>query len=144
RLLFGPAPGASPPPAPPVAPPPQEAPPPIPTAPTPAAPGASTPLTPPARQRDALLPAVPVMLRDATAGRPAVCPPLPWADRPIGGAYVSLKRGGHLRSCCGVLAQSVSLRAALEHASAHTAPEDVRFPPLSPTELPPPDVEVRL
>jgi AmmeMemoRadiSam system protein B/AmmeMemoRadiSam system radical SAM enzyme/AmmeMemoRadiSam system protein A len=95
-------------------------------------------------QRDDLLAAVAAMLRDATAGRPVVCPPLPWADRPVGGAYVSLKRGGHLRSCCGVLTGSVSLRAALGQATASTAREDARFPPLSPTELPHLDLEVWL
>ncbi len=96
------------------------------------------------RQRDDLLAAVTAMLRDATAGRPAVCPPLPWADRPVGGVYVSLKRGGHLRSCCGLVTQSVSLRAALQHATAATAREDGRFPPVSPTELPHLDLEVWL
>jgi AmmeMemoRadiSam system protein B/AmmeMemoRadiSam system protein A len=62
----------------------------------------------------------------------------------VGGAYVSLKRGPHLRCCTGLLTQSVSLRAALEHAAFHTAREDVRFPPLSPTELPHLDLEVWL
>lgn len=96
------------------------------------------------RQRDDLLAAVAAMLRDATAGRPAVCPSLPGVDRPVGGAYVSLKRGGHLRSCCGLLTQSINLRTALEHAAWHTAREDVRFPLLSPTELPHLDLEVWL
>ncbi len=109
-----------------------------------AAPSAFAPLHLTDQQRDDLLAAVTAMLRDATAGRPAVCPPLPWADCPVGGAYVSLKRGGHLRCCCGMLSQSVSLRAALEHAAYHTAREDVRFPPLSPTELPHLDLEVWL
>jgi AmmeMemoRadiSam system radical SAM enzyme/AmmeMemoRadiSam system protein B/AmmeMemoRadiSam system protein A len=109
-----------------------------------AAPSAFAPLSLTDQQRDDLLGAVTAMLRDATAGRPAVCPPLPWADRPVGGAYVSLKRGGHLRSCCGMLSPSVGLRAALEHAAYQTAREDVRFPPLSPTELPHLDLEVWL
>jgi AmmeMemoRadiSam system radical SAM enzyme/AmmeMemoRadiSam system protein B/AmmeMemoRadiSam system protein A len=109
-----------------------------------AAPSAFAPFHLTDRQRDDLLVAVTAMLRDATAGRPVVCPPLPWADRPVGGAYVSLKRGGHLRCCCGGLSQSVSLLASLEHATYHTAREDVRFPPLSPTELPHLDLEVWL
>ena len=122
-----------------------EGPPPMSNAPSAAAaPSAFAPFHLTDRQRDDLLAAVTAMLRDATAWRPAVCLPLPWADRAVGGAYVSLKRGGHLRSCCGLLSQSVSLRAALEHAVVHTAREDVRFPPLSPTELPHLDLEVWL
>ncbi len=62
--------------------------------------------------------------------------------KPVLGAFVSLKRGGQLRSCCGFLGQSMPLHVALEHASVRAAKEDPRFPPISSTELDHLDVEV--
>jgi AmmeMemoRadiSam system radical SAM enzyme/AmmeMemoRadiSam system protein B/AmmeMemoRadiSam system protein A len=56
-------------------------------------------------------------------------------NRAVSGAFVSLKRGRHLRSCCGMVGQSILLRHALEHAADRTIWEDERFPPVSPTEL---------
>jgi AmmeMemoRadiSam system protein B/AmmeMemoRadiSam system protein A len=64
--------------------------------------------------------------------------------QPVLGAFVSLKRGGQLRSCCGFLGQSVPLREALEHAAVRAAKDDPRFPPISPTELDYLDIEVWL
>src|SRR5262249_57366659 len=112
-----------------------EGPPPMSNAPTATAPPEFAPLHLTDQQRDDLLAAVTAMLRDATAGRPAACPPLPWADRPVGGAYVSLKRGGHLRSPCGPLTPSVSLRPALEDAAAPPARKDLRMPPQPPPPI---------
>src|SRR2546421_676389 len=61
-----------------------------------------------------------VALTDETAG---------W---PVSGAFVSLKRGKHLRSCCGgLLDRPAPLRDALTDAITRTALEDVRFPPVS-------------
>ncbi|HZN35614.1 MAG TPA: AmmeMemoRadiSam system radical SAM enzyme [Pirellulaceae bacterium] len=60
------------------------------------------------------------------------------------GAFVSLKRGGRLRSCCGFLGQNVPLASALAQAARRTATEDHRFPPIAPRELPHLDVEVWL
>ena len=60
------------------------------------------------------------------------------------GAFVSLKRGGQLRSCCGYLGQSIPLHVALDHAAYRAAKEDPRFPPISPTELAHLDMEVWL
>jgi AmmeMemoRadiSam system protein B/AmmeMemoRadiSam system protein A len=54
----------------------------------------------------------------------------------VAGAFVSLKRNGHLRSCCGgLLDETIPLGKALQDAATRTALEDVRFPPVSPTEL---------
>jgi AmmeMemoRadiSam system radical SAM enzyme/AmmeMemoRadiSam system protein B/AmmeMemoRadiSam system protein A len=61
---------------------------------------------------------------------------------PVMGAFVSLKRGGQLRSCCGFLGQSVPLAQALDHAAARAAKDDPRFPPISPSELEHLDMEV--
>ena len=66
------------------------------------------------------------------------------ADVPVLGAFVSLKRGGQLRSCCGFLGESVSLAQALDSAALRAAKEDPRFPPISPTELDDLDMEVWL
>ena len=62
----------------------------------------------------------------------------------MSGAFVSLKRGRHLRSCCGVLGQDLPLGRALQEATERTAWEDMRFPPVSPTELEHLDMEVWL
>src|SRR5207248_11514458 len=54
----------------------------------------------------------------------------------VAGAFVSLKRGKHLRACCGGLQQrAVPLGKALYEAALRTALEDARFPPISPTEV---------
>jgi len=64
--------------------------------------------------------------------------------KPVLGAFVSLKRGGQLRSCCGFLGQSMPLYSALDHAAVRAAKDDPRFPPISPTELEHLDMEVWL
>jgi len=63
---------------------------------------------------------------------------------PVYGAFVSLKRAGHLRGCCGFLGQHVAILSALQHAASRTAVDDHRFPPVSLSELPFLDVEVWL
>jgi AmmeMemoRadiSam system radical SAM enzyme/AmmeMemoRadiSam system protein B/AmmeMemoRadiSam system protein A len=68
----------------------------------------------------------------------------PLAATPVLGSFVSLKRGGQLRSCCGFLGTTVPLYQALDHASVRAAKDDPRFPPISPTELDHLDLEVWL
>jgi AmmeMemoRadiSam system radical SAM enzyme/AmmeMemoRadiSam system protein B/AmmeMemoRadiSam system protein A len=58
------------------------------------------------------------------------------AAQPVMGAFVTLKRAGKLRACCGTLGQPMPLNQAVEHAALRTATEDSRFPTISPTELP--------
>jgi AmmeMemoRadiSam system radical SAM enzyme/AmmeMemoRadiSam system protein B/AmmeMemoRadiSam system protein A len=60
------------------------------------------------------------------------------------GAFVTLRRSGHLRACCGTLGQPMRLRDALEGAARRTATEDTRLPPISRTELPHLTVDVSL
>jgi AmmeMemoRadiSam system radical SAM enzyme/AmmeMemoRadiSam system protein B/AmmeMemoRadiSam system protein A len=116
-------------------------------------PAAATPAPPPsprpdltATQKQQLAAAAAAMLRDAAAGRPTAFPEglAELGERVVAGAFVSLKRGKHLRSCCGGLGQPVALRRALEHAAARTAREDQRFPPVSPGEVQHLDMEVWL
>ncbi len=64
------------------------------------------------------------------------------ANTPVLGAFVTLKRAGQLRSCCGFLGQSVPLGEALDHAAVRAAKDDPRFPPISPTELEHLDMDV--
>jgi len=64
------------------------------------------------------------------------------AELPVFGSFVSLKRAGQLRSCCGFLGESVPLHKALDHAAVRAAKDDPRFPPISPVELEHLDVEV--
>jgi AmmeMemoRadiSam system protein B/AmmeMemoRadiSam system protein A len=65
------------------------------------------------------------------------------ADYVVSGSFVSLKRGRHLRSCCGgLLDPPVTLTKALHDAAFRTAVDDARFPPVSPVELEHLDMEV--
>ncbi|HMC10705.1 MAG TPA: AmmeMemoRadiSam system protein A, partial [Pirellulaceae bacterium] len=66
------------------------------------------------------------------------------ASLPVMGAFVSAKRAGKLRSCCGFIGQSVPLSQAVAHAASRTAGDDHRFPPISASELPYLDLEVWL
>jgi AmmeMemoRadiSam system radical SAM enzyme/AmmeMemoRadiSam system protein B/AmmeMemoRadiSam system protein A len=65
-------------------------------------------------------------------------------DIPVMGAFVTLKRRGRLRGCCGVLGRSMPLKQALQQSANRTAREDVRMPPVSATELPFLDLDVSL
>ena len=58
------------------------------------------------------------------------------ARLPVAGAFVTLKRAGVLRSCCGSLGRAAPLCRAIEHAAVAVAKEDRRFPPISAVELP--------
>jgi AmmeMemoRadiSam system protein B/AmmeMemoRadiSam system protein A len=67
------------------------------------------------------------------------------ADQLVSGTFVTLKRGKHLRSCCGGLTEkTMTLADSLYDAAVRAACEDYRFPPLSVTELEHLDVEVWL
>jgi len=66
------------------------------------------------------------------------------AGRSLLGAFVSLKRGGKLRSCCGCLGDSIPLSDAVAHAAVRAAKDDPRFPPIGGDELAELDMEVWL
>jgi len=66
------------------------------------------------------------------------------AATPLYGAFVSLKRGGQLRSCCGYLGHAIPLSEAVDRAAKRAAKDDPRFPPISSTELEHLDMEVWL
>lgn len=66
------------------------------------------------------------------------------ADKTVMGAFVTLKRQGRLRACCGALGRPMPLASALQQAAIRTATEDGRLPTISPTELPHLDVDVSL
>jgi AmmeMemoRadiSam system protein B/AmmeMemoRadiSam system protein A len=93
-------------------------------------------------QKQQVVAAAAALLRAAVAGAPANAPALP--DHTVHGTFVSLKRGGHLRSCCGLLGTPTPLAQALAQAAYRTAWEDVRFPPISPAEMDHLDLEVWL
>jgi len=54
---------------------------------------------------------------------------------PVFGAFVTVKRQGKLRSCCGTMGPKMTLAESVQHAAERTADDDPRFPPLSPTEM---------
>jgi AmmeMemoRadiSam system protein B/AmmeMemoRadiSam system protein A len=58
------------------------------------------------------------------------------ADQLVMGAFVTLKRSGSLRACCGVLGRPMRVLEAVQQSALRTATEDSRFPTISPTELP--------
>lgn len=66
------------------------------------------------------------------------------ADQTVMGCFVTLKRQGQLRGCCGVLGMSFRLMDAVRHAAERTATDDVRMPPVSSSELPYLDLDVSL
>ncbi|MCC6511860.1 MAG: AmmeMemoRadiSam system radical SAM enzyme [Pirellulaceae bacterium] len=66
------------------------------------------------------------------------------ADMVVHGIFVTLKRGEHLRGCCGVLGKPMALGTATQHAAARTALEDQRLAPISPSELQYLDLDVTL
>lgn len=72
----------------------------------------------------------------------SVALPADLAKQTVLGTFVSAKRSGTLRGCCGSLGQLVPLQQSLAHSAERTATDDPRFPPISPSELPFLDIEV--
>lgn len=66
------------------------------------------------------------------------------AQQVVHGVYVSLKRRGQLRGCCGFTGRQVPLLEGLQYAAARTALDDPRFPPVAAIELPFLNIEVWL
>ena len=95
-----------------------------------------------AEEKQQVVAATAALLRAAVAGQPVAPPAVP--EHTVAGTFVSLKRGGHLRGCCGLLGTPTPLAQALAQATFRTAWEDVRFPPVSPAELEHLDLEVWL
>lgn len=62
----------------------------------------------------------------------------------VSGVFVSLKRCGRLRSCCGSFGQAMPLGQCLREAAHRTATNDPRFPKVSVSELPYLDLDVWL
>lgn len=62
----------------------------------------------------------------------------------VWGAFITLKRQGHLRGCCGHLGKTMSAVEAVRTAAARTAVEDMRLPRVSPGELEFLDLDVTL
>ena len=62
----------------------------------------------------------------------------------VSGTFVSLKRQGRLRSCCGSFGQVMQLNQCLREAANRTATNDPRFPKVSVSELPHLDLDVWL
>jgi AmmeMemoRadiSam system radical SAM enzyme/AmmeMemoRadiSam system protein B/AmmeMemoRadiSam system protein A len=67
-----------------------------------------------------------------------------FGTRMLAGAFVSLKRGKQLRSCCGMFGELVPLPVAIKEAATRTVWDDVRFPVVSPSEVDHLDLEVWL
>jgi AmmeMemoRadiSam system protein B/AmmeMemoRadiSam system protein A len=102
------------------------------------------PLSP--EQKNAILAGVSTTLEATVCGRANITTDLELAgtaNQLVAGVFVSLKRGSHLRACCGGLNERLMpLGKALHDATARSALDDVRFPPVSPSELNYLDIEV--
>ncbi len=57
------------------------------------------------------------------------------AVSPVHGTFVSIKRAGQLRSCCGTIGNPRPLAESLQMSAKRTATDDPRFPPVSSSEL---------
>jgi AmmeMemoRadiSam system protein B/AmmeMemoRadiSam system protein A len=57
------------------------------------------------------------------------------AETAVYGAFVTLRREGRLRSCCGHIESTVPLWHALDRAADRAATDDPRFPPIQSSEL---------
>ena len=78
----------------------------------------------------------PPQLADATLGGAA--------KQIVMGAFVSLKRRGRLRGCCGLFGSATTVSDAVSQAARRTATEDPRLPSISRSEVPYLDLEVWL
>jgi AmmeMemoRadiSam system radical SAM enzyme/AmmeMemoRadiSam system protein B/AmmeMemoRadiSam system protein A len=97
------------------------------------------------RQTRAILEMSARVLAAQVTGRPAAIhdPGLSGAaGLRVRGAFVSLKREGHLRTCVGFQGEGIRLFDAVAQAAQRAASHDARFPVISPTELEFLDVEV--
>jgi len=118
-----------------------------PTPPVPIATQPPTRLPLSSEQRDRILRAAAELVTAAVENRAAQIPNLQEvgvANAAIAGAFVSLKRDGRLRSCCGSFGQTMPLQRTIEEAALRTATNDPRFPPIAPVEVPHLDLEVWL
>lgn len=66
------------------------------------------------------------------------------ADCAVEGLFVTLKRAGRLRACCGTLGAGLRLDQALRQAAARSATQDVRLPMIGVSELPYLSVDVTI
>jgi AmmeMemoRadiSam system radical SAM enzyme/AmmeMemoRadiSam system protein B/AmmeMemoRadiSam system protein A len=100
-----------------------------------------------AKQRNAIQLAAGEFVKAATESRGARIPDLTAvgvANAAVSGIFVSLKRDGKLRSCCGSFGGSMPLQKTLHESAVRTATNDPRFPPVSSTEIPHLDMEIWL
>jgi AmmeMemoRadiSam system radical SAM enzyme/AmmeMemoRadiSam system protein B/AmmeMemoRadiSam system protein A len=98
-------------------------------------------------QRDGILKSAAELVKASCEGRRANLPNLEAmgiATASVSGIFVSLKRNGQLRSCCGSFGPTMPLLRTLQEASHRTATNDPRFPPISTSEIPHLDLEVWL
>ncbi len=87
------------------------------------------------------------LVKAATLGRPAKTSSFDRTGLPlrvVAGTFVSLKRQGRLRSCCGSFGQAMQLGQCLKEAANRTATNDPRFPRISASELSHLDLDVWL
>ncbi len=102
-------------------------------------------LTP--EQRKMLLATAAELIMAASEGRAPRTPEFDRSGLPLrilAGSFVSLKRRGRLRSCCGSFGQAMQLGQCLKEAANRTATNDPRFPKVSPSEFPHLDIDVWL
>jgi len=79
---------------------------------------------------------LPARLTDPTLGGTA--------QQPVSGSFVTLKREGRLRGCCGCYGKTTSLVQAVKNAAPAAATRDYRMPSVTRSELPCLDLTVSL
>jgi AmmeMemoRadiSam system radical SAM enzyme/AmmeMemoRadiSam system protein B/AmmeMemoRadiSam system protein A len=99
------------------------------------------------RQRSAVVQATSLLVQSAVLRQPVAWPDESLAgaaELPVLGCFVSIKRKGRLRGCCGFLGRTNVLRQALVESATSSAIGDVRMPSIVPEELPHLDFEIWL
>jgi AmmeMemoRadiSam system radical SAM enzyme/AmmeMemoRadiSam system protein B/AmmeMemoRadiSam system protein A len=90
------------------------------------------------RQKQAIHHAASELVAGAVLGYPTRLsdPSLAGAsDHSVLGCFLTIKRNGRLRGCCGFIGRRESLAKALSDSSVASATRDARLPSISPTEL---------
>jgi uncharacterized protein (TIGR00296 family) len=90
------------------------------------------------------LKAAEIYINAAVSGLPAADPILPDSFSEKRGVFVTLIMAGELRGCIGIPYPVLPLSEALKEAAESAAVRDMRFPPVTPDELPRIRIEVTI
>jgi AmmeMemoRadiSam system protein A len=82
------------------------------------------------------------VLAAAQGQPPPTCEDTPGAAEEFFGAFVTLRKGKHLRGCIGTFQPNNALPDTVAEYAQHSAVHDTRFPPVRPDEVPSLAIEI--